>query len=192
MNANSAPAHPKAHHDRTTGRTKHSRVVPNASKHCESLRVQGGVLVCDFRVQSCRRRARAVVCLSWLLEYFHCSKWSQVNASIPQDRRAGARHCRRWLRLTLGDVPMVPLAAAPGVSSARFFPSSPRCTAALVDAPLRSVCRASPCCGKPHRTAPPTRPTALAALIDAARGVPRDNDVDMVQPPHTRHIRHPR
>ena len=35
VNANSAPAHPKAHHDRTTGRTKHSRVVPNASKHCD-------------------------------------------------------------------------------------------------------------------------------------------------------------
>ena len=37
--------------------------------------------------------------------------------------------------------------------------SSPRYTAALVDAPLRSVCQSSPCCGKPYRTAPPTRPT---------------------------------
>ena len=34
--------------------------------------MQGGALVCDFRVQSCRHRARAVVCL--LLEYFHCRK----------------------------------------------------------------------------------------------------------------------
>ena len=38
-------------------------------------------------------------------------------------------------------------------------PSSPRYTAALVDAPLLSVCRASQSCGKPCRTAPPTRPT---------------------------------
>ena len=35
--------------------------------------------------------------------------------------------------------------------------SSPRYTVALVDAPLRSVCLASPCCGKPYRTETPTR-----------------------------------
>ena len=35
-------------------------------------------------------------------------------------------------------------------------PSSPRYTAALVDAPLRSICRASPPCGKPYRKARPT------------------------------------
>ena len=29
---------------------------------------------------------------------------SQTNASTPQDRRSRARHCRRWFRLTLGDV----------------------------------------------------------------------------------------
>ena len=82
---------------------------------------------------------------------------SQTNASIPQDRRTRARHCRRWLHLTLGDV-LRGVACRRGVPSARA-PSSPRYTAALVDAPLRSVCRASPCCGKPFRTAPPTRPT---------------------------------
>ena len=32
VNANSAPAHPKEHHDRTTLRTKHSRVVSNSIK----------------------------------------------------------------------------------------------------------------------------------------------------------------
>ena len=49
---------------------------------------------------------------------------------------------------------VVPLATAAGVSSAHFFLGGkrlphPRYTAALVDAPLRSVCRASPCSGKP-------------------------------------------
>ena len=37
-----------------------------------------------------------------------------------------------------------------------WAPSSPRYSVALVDAPLRSVCQASPCCGKRYRTAPPT------------------------------------
>ena len=89
---------------------------------------------------------------------------SQTNASIPQDRRARARHCRRWLRLTLGDVSR----GAPGSRGGRLecallswarAPSSPRHTAALADAPFRSVCRVSSCCGKPHKTAPPTRST---------------------------------
>ena len=89
---------------------------------------------------------------------------SQRNASIAQDRRGRARHCRRSLRLTFGDVPpVVPLAAAAGRLECALLlaraASSPRYTAALADAPLRSVCRASPCCGKPHRTAPWTRPT---------------------------------
>ena len=44
MNANSAPAHPKAHHDRTTGRTKHSRVVPKCFKLCVVLIVICSVL----------------------------------------------------------------------------------------------------------------------------------------------------
>ena len=66
---------------------------------------------------------------------------SQTNASIPQSRRVGARHCKRWLRLTLGDVPR-------GVAGRRGgrleraplrVPSSPRYTAALAHAPRRSV-----------------------------------------------------
>ena len=89
---------------------------------------------------------------------------SQTNASIPQDRRARARHRRRWLCLTLGGVPTWcrwpprPESRVRASSWARA-PSSPRHTAALVDATLRTVCRPSPCCGKPYRTAPPTRPT---------------------------------
>ena len=50
---------------------------------------------------------------------------------------------------------VVPLAAAAGVLECALLPGR----GALVDAPLRSVCQASPCCGKPCRTAPPTRPT---------------------------------
>ena len=114
---------------------------------------------------------------------------SQTNASIAQDRRAGARHCRRWLRLTLGD----PSRGAAGRRDERLecalLPGRALSTAALVDAPLRSVCRASPCCGKPYRAAPPMRPTPSPP---SSHGVPGDNDVDMVQPPHTRHIRHPK
>ena len=45
---------------------------------------------------------------------------SQTNASTPQDRRSRARHCRRWFRLTRGESPVVLLAAAAGVSSARL------------------------------------------------------------------------
>ena len=91
---------------------------------------------------------------------------SQTNASNPQDRRAGAGHHRRWLRLTLGERPkwcrwLPRRASRVRASSWAAAPSTPRYTAVLVDAPLRSVCRASPCCGKckPYRTAPPTRPT---------------------------------
>ena len=88
--------------------------------------------------------------------------------------------------------PVVPLAAALGVSSARFFLtkvhggtrgcSSPLCLPSFSMLRQASQNGAS---DAPNRS-------ALAALIDTARGVPRDNDVDMVPPPHTRHIRHPR
>ena len=71
----------------------------------------------------------------------------QTNASTPQDTHARPRHCRRWLRLTLGDVAR---GAAGRLQLALL---------ALVGAPPRSVCRASPCWGKPYREAPPTRPT---------------------------------
>ena len=73
--------------------------------------------------------------------------------------------------------PVVPLpprrrASRVRASSWARAPSSPRCTAALLDAPLRSVCRASPCCGKPYRMAPNAfAAAALAAVIDAARGL---------------------
>ena len=105
--------------------------------------------------------ARAVVCLSWLLECFNCRK-----TSGEPDECVNPTRQTRWSTSTAGAgsaslsaaSPVGPLAAAAGVLSARP-PSSPRCTAALVDAHLRSVCRASPCCGKPHRTAPPTGPT---------------------------------
>ena len=147
-NCHSAPAHPKEHHDRTTGRTKHSRVVPNATKQSDHRECRAAYL-CVTSESSRPGIARVA---------------SQTNASIPQDRRARASHCKRWLRLTLGD----PSRGAAGRRGGRLecallpgtrAPSSPRYTAALVDAPLRSLCRASPCCGKPHRTAPPTRPT---------------------------------
>ena len=86
--------------------------------------------------------------------------------SLSQNRW-GARRMnptRRWLRLTLGDV----RGGAAGRRGGRLecallswarAPSSPRHTAALADAPFRSVCRVSSCCGKPYRTAPPTRST---------------------------------
>ena len=119
------------------------------------------ILVCDFRVQSCRHRARRGL-LVLLAGTFSLSQ-----------NRWGARRMRQSHKTdAVGHVtagagsasfsatsPVVPLAATAGVSSVCFFPSSPRHTAALVDAPLRSVCRASPRCGKPHRTAPPTHPT---------------------------------
>ena len=93
------------------------------------------------------------------------NRWgSQTNASIPRDRRGRARHCRRWLRPTLGDVPRGAACRRGGRLECALLPrarapSPLRFTAAPEDAPLRSVYRASPCCGKPYRTAPPTRPT---------------------------------
>ena len=153
--------------------------------------------MCDFRVQSRRHRARAVVCLSWLLEYFHCRKIGGepdecVNPtrktrqstlvlvagvlSLSQNRW-GARRMRQSHKedapehVTAGAGSASLSATSPWcrrpprrasrvrASSWARAPSSPRYTAALVDAPLRSVCRASACCGKPYRTAPPTRPT---------------------------------
>ena len=134
--------------------------------------------------------ARAVVCLSWLLKYLHCRQnrcGNQTNASIPQDRRGGARHCRRWLRLTLGDVlPVVPLAAAAGVSSARFFRGAgafltqvhggTRGCASLFCLPSFSMLRQG--LQKGSSDAPDAfAAAALAALIDAARGVLRDNGI---------------
>ena len=76
-------------------------------------------------------------------------------------------------------------------------PSSPRYTAALADAPLRSVCRASACCGKPYRTAPPTCPTPSLRPRSLPSSTPPDVclesvEFDMVPPPHTRQIGHPR
>ena len=52
----------------------------------------------------------------WNIFTFAKPVGSHTNASIPQDRRGRARHCKRWLRLTLGDVPR-----GAGVSSARCF-----------------------------------------------------------------------
>ena len=122
--------------------------------------------VCDLRVQSCRHRAGAVVSLSWLLENVHCRKtgggpyecvnptrqtrWStSPQALAPPHSRRRPPWCRRPPQR----------ASRVRASSWARAPSSPRYTAAPEDAPLRSVCRDSPCCGKPYRTADPTRPT---------------------------------
>ena len=128
--------------------------------------------------------ARAVVCLSWLLEHFHCRKTGgEPVASIPQDRCARARHCRRSLSATS---PVVPLAAATGVSSARFFLGA---GAFLTQVHGGTGRWAFPFClpsfsmlRRPSQNdssdAPETfAAAALSALIDAARGVPRDDGI---------------
>ena len=119
--------------------------------------VIGSALVFDSRPQSCRHRARAhglLVLVAGVCSLLAKSVESWANASIPQDRRARARHCRRWLRLTLGDVPR-------GVAGRR----GGRLEGALVPGRGRL----------PHRTAPPTRPTPSLRprslpFVDAARG----------------------
>ena len=121
--------------------------------------------MCEFCVQSCMHRARRGL-LVLVVGIFQLSQNRWRARRMRQSHKTDAPEhvtARRWLRLTLGDVPR---GAAGGprrasrvrISSWARAPSSPRYTA-LVDAPLRSVCRASPCCGKPYRTAPPTRLT---------------------------------
>ena len=103
--------------------------------------------------------SRAVPCLSWSLgrktggekdESVNPTRQTRWSTSLQGAGSASLSATSRW-----------PLRRAFRVRASSWVraPSSPRCRAALVDAPLRSVCRASPCCGKPHRTAPPTRPT---------------------------------
>ena len=129
-----------------------------------------------------------MVCLSLLLEYFHCRttgrrqdecvnptrqmRWStSLQVLAPPHSRRRPRRCRWPPRL----------ASRVRASFWARAPSSPRYTAAPVDAPLRSVCRASPCCSKPCRTAAADAPdafaAALAALIDTTRGTPRDKGI---------------
>ena len=116
-------------------------------------------------------------------------KWakSHTNASIPpQGRRARARHCRRKLRITLGDVSVVPPAAEAGFSSARLFLSagafltqkhggtrgcaSPFC--------LPSFCVLRQALQNGASNAPDAfAVAALAALVDTTRGVPRDDGI---------------
>ena len=54
-------------------RTKHSRVVSNATKHGGHKECRAAYL-CVTSESSHAGIARAVVCLSWLLEYVHCRK----------------------------------------------------------------------------------------------------------------------
>ena len=135
--------------------------------------------MCDFRVQSCRHRACAVVCLSWLLECFHCRKtgdepdecvnpiiqtcWStSLQALAPPHSRRRPPWCR-WLPRRSSRV---------RASSWALAPSSPRHTVAPEDSPLRSVCQNS-ASDAPDASAA----AALDALIDAARGVPIDDGI---------------
>ena len=103
---------------------------------------------------------------------------SQTKASIPQGR---AHHCRRWLRLILGDVPR-----GAGVSSARFFlgagsfltevhGGTRRCASPFCLPSFEKLRQASQ---NGASDAPDAfAAAALAALIDAARDVPRDDGI---------------
>ena len=82
--------------------------------------------------------------------------------------------------------PVGPLAAAVGVSSARFFPGRGRLPhpgmAALVHAPLLYVCKTFSMLWQASRNGASDAPdafaaAALAALIDAAQGVPGDDGI---------------
>ena len=143
------------------------------------------MLVCDFRIQSRVRRGLLVLVAGIF-------SLSQIGSNARRMRQFHKTDAPEHVTAGAGSAslsatsPMVPLALrrASRVRASSWVraPSSPRNTAALVDAPLRSVCRASPCCGKPYRTAPPTRPTPSLRprslpSIDAARSVPRDNGI---------------
>ena len=89
---------------------------------------------------------------------------SQTNASIAQDRRARARHCRRWLRLTLGDVSRGAAGRRGGRLECALLPGRGRLPhpGTQRNSQMRlSVLFAELflCCGKPCRTAPLSRPT---------------------------------
>ena len=127
--------------------------------------------------------ARAVVCLSWLLEYVHCRKTGgEPDECVNPTRQtrqststagAGSTSLSATSRV-------VPLAAA-GVSSARFFLGA---GAFLTQAHGGTRRCASPfsmlrqALQNGDSDAPDAFAAAvLAALIDAARGVPRDNGI---------------
>ena len=101
---------------------------------------------------------------------------SQRNASIAHNRRAGARHCRLAPPHSRRRLPWCrwPPRRASRVraSSWALAPSSPKHTVAPEDSPLRSVCQNS-ASDAPDAFAA----AALAALIDAARGVPIDDGI---------------
>ena len=124
--------------------------------------------MCDFSpvVQASRARCGLLV-----LEYFHCTKTGgEPDGCVNPTRQT--RH------LTLGDVPRSAAGRRGGRHGCALLPGRP------VDLPLRSVCRASPRCGTPYRTGASDAhdafaASALAALIDAARGVRKTMEFDI-------------
>ena len=101
------PAHPKKHHHRKTGKTKHNQVISKAAIFNDRPKCRA-VYLCVTSESSRAGIARSL----WSASPGHGNVFTiaklvdgQMNASIPQDGHARARHCRRRLRLTLGGVP---------------------------------------------------------------------------------------
>ena len=143
--------------------------------------------MCDFRVQSCRHRARRGL-LVLVAGTFHCRKTGgEPDGCVNPTRQSTSLQALAPDTLSATS-PVVPLAAATGVLQCALLPwrapSSHKHTAALVGGPFRS------------ETTPPTRPTspaaaALSALIDAARCVPKTMGFD-IRRRHGTTTTHPR
>ena len=160
------------------------------------------MLVCDFRVQSCGHRARAVVCLSWLLECFHRRKKGWGARGMRQSHKtdavghvtAGAGSAS--LSVTSPVVGRLECALLPGrgrlphpgtrrhswMRLSVLFAELLHVAASVTERCLRRARRLR--CGRdrrPHRR----RPKCASRQWDSIF------DVDMVPPPHTRHPRQP-
>ena len=150
---------------------------------------QQAAYFCVTSVSSRACIARAVVCLSWLLENFHCIKnGGEKEECVNPTRQTRQSTSPQALALphSRRRLPVVPLAATAGVSSALFFlgagafltqvhGGTRRCASPLC-LPSFSMLRQALQNGASH--APDAfAAAALAALIDAARGVPRDSGI---------------